>query len=235
MSELEGENKVKDTNISFDSSEIEDKDKSELFTKIEGEEARKAAAERAAKTKHEKDIKEKAKELEDSKKLDEKLKKAEKEAESGNYSKNKKRVKIAIITLIVLAVLCVGGFFLSKFLKHYFDNVRLENDKKADSYSLNIYTNAKEKQKSESLDAAREYFEQEIEKASEEQKVYLYIKYATFLAEKTKDPIRAKELLEKAMSLAKNETEKKAVKSAYSSISLILNDFSFDIYEEEDK
>ena len=232
MSELEGENKVKDTNISFDSSEIEDKDKSELFTKIEGEEARKAAAERAARSKHEKDIKEKAKEVEDSKKLDEKLKKAEKEAGSGSYSKNKKRIKIAIIILIVLAVLCVGGFFLSKFLKHYFDNVRLENDRKAESYSLNIYTKAKEKQVNESLGVARDFFEQEIDKASEEQKVYLYIYYATFVAEKTNDSIRAKEFLEKAMSLARNDTEIEAVKAAYSSISLIFNDYSFDIYED---
>ena len=122
MSELEGENKVKDTNISFDSSKIEDNDKSELFTKIEGEEARKAAAERAAKSKHEKDIKEKAKEVEDSKKLDEKLKKAEKE--SKNYDGKKKNkflefffggwhkwVFVAVI-LIVLLLVIVAFYFL---------------------------------------------------------------------------------------------------------------------------
>jgi len=232
MSELEGENKVKDKNISFDSGKIESKDKSKLFTKIEGEEARKAAAERARKSAHDKEVREKAEEIENSEKLERKLKKAEQESKTGNYTKNKKRIKIVVIVAIILVILCICGYFAIKLLKQYSENQRLENDRKAESYSLNIYTKAKEKQVNESLGVARDFFEQEIDKASEEQKVYLYIYYATFVAEKTNDSIRAKEFLEKAMSLARNDTEIDAVKAAYSSISLILNDYSFDIYED---
>lgn len=118
MSELEGENKVKDTNISFDSSEIEDKDKSELFTKIEGEEARRAAAERAAKSKHEKDIKEKAKEIEDAEKLDKKLKKAEQESNNPGRKNNKIlnfffggwHKWVSVIFLLILV--CLGIFLI---------------------------------------------------------------------------------------------------------------------------
>lgn len=122
MSELEGENKVKDKNTIFDSSNIESRDKKELFTNIEGEAARKAAAEKAKakaeKTAHENAIKEKAQEIEDAEKLDKKLKKAEQESNNPGRKNNKIlnfffggwHKWVSVIFLLILV--CLGIFLI---------------------------------------------------------------------------------------------------------------------------
>ncbi len=223
MSELEGENKVKDTNISFDSSEIEDKDKSELFTKIEGEEARKAAAERAAKSKHEKDIKEKAKEVEDSKKLDEKLKKAEKE--SKNYD-GKKKNKILnfffggwrkwVVLLVFLLIVVVAVVVFYQFNNS--DSAIKKRDEAASSLAQDKYREAEAKRLAGSFDDAKKVFESAIANCSREEKIYLTVEYAKYIAKYQYKAIEAYALIEGVESDARTDMEKDIIAGSYSLI-----------------
>lgn len=219
MSELgsnQGQDENKNTPV-FDSANLAEKQKAEHFTNVEGNEARAKQAERQAEA-----MKKKAEAARTNE-----VKKAAKKEVSGNKKTKKKTTIIAVA--IVIGVL-LAGFLWVWFIGGGAERNRLSNDAEAKEYALDVYREIEDVQSDQSLDQACEKMESIIDNASEEQKVYLSMYYAEFLAVETSDAISARKWLEKAESYSKNDNELNDVKNEYAKIAMLLGDESFDKY-----
>lgn len=224
MSELgskKGQSENKNAPV-FDSSELETKQKTDHFVNVKDAEARKKEAERKAK-----EVEKKA-ENEHKEAVKEAAKKADKEAQSARKGKR------LIIWVAVIVIICILAFGIFALIKWGRAEKTVKSDEAAQEYALDIYRDINKIQATESLSAAREKMESVIDGATPEQKVYLSMYYAEFLASKTGDEILAREWLEKAESFCKNEKESADVRSEYANIAMIVGNEDFDIYRNSE-
>lgn len=220
MSELEGENKVKDKNTIFDSSNIESKDKKELFTKVEGEEARKAAAEKASKAAHEKAVKEKAQEVENAEKLDKKLKKAEQESNNPSKKINNKILNFLFggwhkWVLLALTIVIAGAIFFFINKTQNSDEAIFERDEAASVLADSKYSEAERQRLGGSFDNAKKVFEDALKGCNREEKIYLTVRYARYIAQHQYDSERAYALISGVESEAKTDLEREVIQNGY--------------------
>jgi hypothetical protein len=212
MSELgsnKGQDEDKNTPI-FDSSELEAKQKADHFANIEDVEARKKEAERKAREA------EKKAEAEHEGAVREAAKKADKEARGSKggiwnllFGGWHKWVTIAIICILVVGLI----FALCRISGG--DESFNSRDEAAKSLAQEKYEEAESKRLGGSFEEAKKVFEDSIEKCSREEKIYLTVEYAKYIAKHQYKAIEAYALIDGIRADAKTDAEKDAINAGY--------------------
>ncbi len=212
MSELgsnNGQDENKNTPI-FDSSELETKQKADHFANVEGVEAREKEAERKTK-----EVEKKA-ENEHKEAVKEAAKKADKEARGskggiwnllfGGWHK--------WVTIVIICILVVGSIFMLCRIGSGDESVN-NRDEAANSLAQEKYKEAESKRLGGSFEEAKKVFEDSIEKCSREEKIYLTVEYAKYIAKHQYKAIEAYELIDGVRADAKTDAEKDAIDAGY--------------------
>jgi len=218
--------------VSFDSAKIADKERVEQFTQISGEKERLAAAERAKKEAERKQ--EAAREA----RIEQAIETRKFEQKSEKIERRERNVLYRIfwsgwhkIVTIVLLVVAVAAIFLAPII---FDGIRNSSgaiekrDEEASALSERKYREAEEKRLGGSFEDAKKVFLDALEKCNREEKIFLTIEYAKYIAKYQYDSSFAYSLLEGVEPEIKNDREKKAIESGF----YLIEVFTGDEYEK---
>ena len=211
MSELgsnEGQGQEQKTPF-FDSSKISDKKDVEHFSNVEGAAERAKAAERARKA-----AEKEAQEVHaaDIRAASEQLKKEEK-----GEKKSKKKIIVFVIILAILAALGVLGAWL---IGKSAENARNEKDSAAIELAQSIYVEAEDIRLGGSYDDAKRKFEDALQSSTREEKIFITIKYAEYVAFLEYDESAAKSLIGKIEGQVQTEIEKEYLETGKRNIEL---------------
>lgn len=212
MSELgskKGQSENKNAPV-FDSSELETKQKTDHFTNVKDAEARKKEAERKAKE-VEKKVENEHKEA-----VKEAAKKADKEA---RHSKGGIRNLLfggwrKWATIAVICILVVSSIFALCLISGGDESVN-SRDEAANSLAQEKYKEAELKRLDGSFEEAKKVFEDSIEECSREEKIYLTVEYAKYIAKHQYKAIEAYALIDGIRMDAKTDAEKDAIDAGY--------------------
>lgn len=219
MSEL-GQNEGQEQNEKatfFDSVKISEKKDVEHFSNVEGAEERAKAAERARKA-----AEKEAAEVHaaDVRAAAEQMKKAE------NKQAGKKGGILGflfggwhkIVTIVVLLALLVGGVFLVIRNIPESEEAKIEKDYAAMDYAQSIYLEAEEIRLGGSYEDAKLKFEEALKNCSREEKIFITIKYAEYIADIEYNGEVANSMISDIESITETELEKEYIKGAYNVI-----------------
>ena len=216
MSELgskEGQGQDEKTPF-FDSSKITDKKATEHFSNVEGaaERARQAerariAAEKEAREVHTADIRAASEQMKKAQKAESRKRGGIVKFLFGGWHK--------IVTIIIILALIAGGIFLIVKNTPESEEVKLEKDMAALDFAQSIYVEAEDIRLSESYQGAKQKFEDALNDCSREEKIFITIRYAEYIAFMEYDAETANSMVESVEAIAETELEKDSVRSAY--------------------
>lgn len=218
MSELgskKGQSENKNTPI-FDSSELETKQKTDQFVNVKDAEARKKEAERKAK-----EVEKKA-ENEHKEAVKEAAKKASKEVRGskggilnllfGGWHK--------IVAISLLLVLLVGCGWLIFTKTNDSENAIKERDSSAILYAQRVYSEAEDARLAGSYKEAKKKFEEALADSNREEKIFISVKYAEYIASMEYDSETAYRLLDEAKTISKTEVEEQYINTGYLNVEM---------------
>lgn len=221
MSEL-GQNEGQEQNEKttfFDSAKISEKKDVEHFSNVEGAEERAKAAERARKA-----AEKEAAEVHaaDVRAAAEQMKKAEdKQAGKkggilgflfGSWHK--------IVTIMVLLVLVVGGAFLLTHSSGESDEAIAERGRSAAARAQAIYDEAEGIRLDGTYEEAKKKFEDALVDCNREEKIYITVRYAEYVAFIGQDSEAAYALIDSVKNETKTDQEKECVSNGLRSVEM---------------
>ena len=219
MSELgsnEGQGQEQKTPF-FDSSKISDKKDVEHFSNVEGAAERAKAAERARKA-----AEKEAQEVHaaDIRAASEQLKKEEK-----GEKKSKKKIIVFVIILAILAALGVLGAWL---IGKSAENARNEKDSAAIELAQSIYVEAEDIRLGGSYDDAKQKFEDALQSCTREERIFITLKYAEYIASMEYDSNKAFSMIDDVKNEAQSDLEKEYVESSEYLVKLYSGEYGDD-------
>lgn len=222
MSELgqnEGQEQSKDAPF-FDSSKIANKKDVEHFANVEGaeERARKAeqakkAAEKEAQEVHAADIRA----------ASEQMKKQE------NAETSRKRGGVIgflfggwhkIVTIVVLLALAVGGVFLFMLTTGESEEAITERGRSAAARAQAIYDEAEGVRQDGTYEEAKKKFEDALVDCNREEKIYITVRYAEYVAFVGQDSETAYALIDSVKNETKTDQEKECISNGLRSVEM---------------
>ena len=203
----EGQEQDKNTPF-FDSAKITDKKDVEHFANVEGAEERARKAEQAKKA-----AEKEAQEVHaaDVRAASEQLKKQENGGKKGGIVGFLFGGWHKIVTIVVLLILVAGGIFLAIRSIPESEEAKLEKDKAAIEYAQNIYTEAEEVRLGGSYDDAKKKFEDALVNCSREEKIFITIKYAEYIAFIEYDAGTANLMIDEIENMVQTDIEKEYI------------------------